>query len=113
MTVLEASMPPKHVKASRSDDDVKAHSPDQPRRTYCVSTVCTNASGLQASALVQDGDPRVLVLKRGPVSITILRQRVPSRRSDLQAIFSSPPADIFSRRPAAGQPLNPSRLPRP
>jgi transposase len=53
-------------------------------------------------AVGQDGDPRVLVLIKGPASMRHFTPKGSKTPVDCQAIFLSPPADLMCRRDRAG-----------
>lgn len=67
---------------------VSVNQPEQSAQTYPAFR----------RAVGQDGEPRVLVLIKGPASKAILRRRFPGHRLNSQAIFLSPPTDIDGRR---------------
>ena len=47
-------------------------------------TICENVSGLSAKAVGQDGDPRVLILIKGPASMRHFCRRITERRSTVR-----------------------------
>lgn len=51
----------------------------------------------QHGAVGQDGDPRVLVLIKGPASSAILRRRVPGHRSTVRPSITHPPQTSSGR----------------
>ena len=53
-------------------------------------------------AVGQDGDPRVLILIRGPASMRHFPPKGFGTPVNCQAIFLSPPADTMSRRHCGG-----------
>lgn len=84
------------ARSSRSTAMVRAQTYGPPRRqAVCIERSEQSAKTYPAfrhRAVGQDGDPRVLVLIKGPASCAILRHRVPEHRSTVR------PSSLTSRR---------------